>query len=174
MSYWTLEDGTISRAESRNADTIPRGETVFAAAFSSNNIVGRNLFQYIEGMDVSHLYQSLTTRVLNSGRPVSFAYRCDSPRVRREMTMRLSKDAGMVRYDSAVVRETWRDGEIPAGTAGAHAFVAMCSFCKKYRFPIATARWKELECLLNERDLPDKFRFTHGICEECYLRVIAG
>jgi hypothetical protein len=174
MIYWTSLTGTICRAESENADLVVGGDGVFAAPYISNSIVGRNLFQFIEGADVSYLYRALTTRVLNTGHAINFAYRCDSQATRREMSMSLSRDADMVRYESTLIRETQRTREIPWPSSGADTFVAICSFCLNYRFPVTSSVWKELEGLMTENDLPDQFRFTHSICPECYEMAIAN
>jgi len=51
MLYWTSQTGTIVRAESKNSDLIGPGDAVFAAPYASNDIVGRNLFRFIDGME---------------------------------------------------------------------------------------------------------------------------
>jgi hypothetical protein len=168
MIYWTSPSGTICRAESENADLVAGDDGDFAAPYTSNSIVGHNLFQYIDGPEISHLYKELTKQVLTTGHAINFAYRCDSPTTRREMTMRLSRDAEMVRYESALIRETVRERETPRPTPNAETFVAICSFCHNYRFPVTSKAWKELEGLLMEKELPEEFKFTHGVCGACY------
>jgi hypothetical protein len=151
---------------------IGPGDEMFSAPFFCNAIVGKNLFQFISGLDVTYFYQALTARILKTGRTVNFAYRCDGPWIRRDMRMQISSDAELVRYESAVVRETLRERKIPTETPDAATLVAICSFCKSYRYPIASTDWKELEELLTENDLPVTFRFTHSVCDDCYARVI--
>jgi hypothetical protein len=79
----------------------------------------------------------------------------------------------MVRYESAVIRETVRQREIPRQNPDADTFVAICSFCQNYRFPVSSKIWKDLEGLLMEKELPEEFKFTHGICEDCYRKFIS-
>jgi hypothetical protein len=172
MAYWISENGTIVRAESRNADMVAPGDGVFAEPFHSCAVVGRNLFQFIDGSEVRHLYQTLGERVLKTGRTIAFPYRCDSPVIRREMTMRMSRDSMLIRYDSAVVRETPKELEIPKQTTAAVTLVAICSFCQKFRFPVTSRAWRDLENLPTEAGLPSEFKFTHGICDECYAQVL--
>ena len=162
MLYWTSQTGTILRAQSKNSDLIGPGDAVFAAPYTSNDIVGRNLFRFIDGMEVRHLYHALSNKVLRTGAPISFPYRCDGPRVRREMSMRLSLDDEMLRYESALLREIPRERALPIPAPASEVFVAICSFCQDYRFPVSSSLWKELEGLLLESDLPDQFRFTHN------------
>jgi hypothetical protein len=172
MTYWTLPDGTIARAESENADLIEANDDMFTSPFSSNKIVGRNLFAFIGGKEVRHIYQSLTARVLKTGHTINFRYRCDSREVRREMSMELSRDAAMIRYKSVLVRETPRKRPVPKDESGTSTFVAVCSFCKNYRFPTSSRVWKELEDLMMEKELPEHFSLTHGICEDCYRALM--
>jgi hypothetical protein len=173
MMYWTSSSGTILRTESRNVDLLRLDDEPFAAPFVSNSIVGCNLFTFIDGAEVRHFYRALARRVLSTGVAVTFPYRCDGPKMRREMTMSLSRDAEMIRYESTVIRETPREREISGQMPNATTFVAMCSICQRYRFPIASPVWKDLEGLLTETSLPHEFRFTHGICEECDRKLRA-
>jgi hypothetical protein len=83
------------------------------------------------------------------------------------MSMRLSLDDEMLRYESALLREIPRERALPIPAPASEVFVAICSFCQDYRFPISSSLWKELEGLLLESDLPDQFRFTHSVCEKC-------
>ncbi len=173
MLYWTSPNGTILRAESENGDSTLAIDGTFAAPFLCNPIVGCNLFDFVSGDEIDHLYRALATRVLETGQTINFVYRCDSPGIRREMSMELSRDEGMVRYKSVVVRETLRARAVPWQTPGAPMFVAICSFCQNYRFPISSRVWKNLEKLLTEQALPDEFSFTHGICDVCYLGAMS-
>ena len=173
MLYWTSQTGTIVRAESKNSDLIGRVDAAFAAPYASNDIVGRNLFRFIDGMEVRQLYQALSKKVLRTGAPITFSYRCDGPGVRREMSMRLSLDDEMLRYESALLREIPRERALPIAAPVSEVFVAICSFCQDYRFPASSSLWKELDRLLLERDLPDQFRFTHSVCEKCYQSFVA-
>ena len=168
MIYWTLPNGIICRAEAKNSDSVSACDGAFAAPFTSNKIVGSDLFEFIEGIEVRYIYRALAASVLESGQTITFDYRCDSRAIRRDMRMQLSRDAGMVRYESVLIRETPHEDEIPLDQPGADVFVAICSFCKDYRFPINSKFWKRLEDLMGETELPSHFSFSHGICEECY------
>jgi hypothetical protein len=173
MIYWTSSSGTIFRAESKHSDLVRPDDKLFCAPFISNSIVGHNLFQFIDGVEVRHLYKALADKVLKTGIPITFPYRCDGPKTRREMQMRLSLEGRMVKYESTVIRETPRERELPHQSPSGDNFVAICSFCQKYRFPVTSTIWNELERLLMERRLPAEFRFTHGICENCFTAVMS-
>lgn len=172
MIYWTSSDGTILRGVSYHADLVGRNDDIFAAPFRLNSIVGSNLFQFIGCAAVIHLYRALAERVLRTGKSVAFTYRCDGPGTRREMSMNISRNGREVRYDSVLISETSRVPEIRSTTPNATMIVALCSFCKKYRFPLGSTIWKELESLYTEADLSAEFEFTHSICAPCFTRAM--
>jgi len=83
------------------------------------------------------------------------------------MQMSITLDGDALRYDSVIVSETRRQNPLPQPTSCATTLIAMCSFCKSYRFPLQSSVWKDIEALLTEPDLPDLFSVTHGMCEPC-------
>ena len=170
MVYWISASGTILRVESENADLVRKEGGIFLQPFTADHIIGRNLFEFIKGIEIHHLYQALMNKVLRTGVSITFPYRCDGPHVRREMIMSLSLENETVRYESILLRETPRERQIPAGTNSATTLVAICSFCQRYRFPLTSTIWKDLDYLLLEAELPDKFDFSHGLCRACYQR----
>ena len=172
MIYWTDLYGTIIRAESENARLIETEEETFTSPFSCNDIIGRNLFNFIGNIEVRHVYRALTERVIQTGRTVTSRYRCDSSKTRREMSIELSRDAMMVRYKSVLLSETPRRTPVPEDSPDSSVFVAICSFCKNYRFPLSSNIWRELDELLMEKDLPGHFSLTHSICKGCYQDLI--
>jgi hypothetical protein len=88
------------------------------------------------------------------------------------MQMRISPDGDRLRYDSIIVSETRRQRPLPQPTPTADTFIAMCSFCKNYRFPIESPLWKDIESLFTEPNLPDFFSVTHGICQPCLTLLL--
>jgi hypothetical protein len=83
------------------------------------------------------------------------------------MQMRIARDGDALLYDSIILRETKRQRPLPQPTPGASTLIAMCSFCKSYRFPIKSPLWKAIDSLFVEPDLPECFSVTHGYCEPC-------
>lgn len=172
MFYWVTGDGTIVRAAGQISKASAERDPLFASPFNRTDIVGRNLFSFIEGMEVRHLYAMFHERVLKDDRHITFDYRCDSPDIRRDMRMSLSRDGNLVRYESVVLSETTRAVPIPHPSAGAQVFVAVCSICKKYQYPQGCDAWKELDLILCEPELPEHFNFSHGLCPECFKRCM--
>lgn len=139
---------------------------------SMQSVIGKSVFSFIEGEAVRHIYAILHERVLKTGRPIEFAYRCDGPRVRREMRMRLAAESSAILYVSSIEKETVRQRALPEPTPGAPTMIAVCSFCKNYRFPVASRAWKDIDALFLEPELPAGFAITHGLCESCAETVL--
>lgn len=172
MSYWVNADGTIVRAESHIAEQNVQPDQAFAYPFQHCEIVGSSLFSFIAGAEVRTIYGMLHKRVLSHARPVSFDYRCDSAGVRRDMTMSLVFDNGLVRYESIVLKETQRAVPIPLTSLTPSVIIAICSNCKKYRYPAKSDDWKEIDLILMETALPEQFDFSHTFCGVCYQRLM--
>ena len=68
MLYWTSptrDDCARGKQEFRFDRTSGCG---IRAPYASNDIVGRNLFRFIDGMEVRQLYQALSKKVLENRR----------------------------------------------------------------------------------------------------------
>lgn len=171
--YWVTGDGTIVKREAHVSPESAHRDPLFANSLSSPNIVGRNLFEFIEGLEVQHLYAIFHEKVLKDRRHIVFDYRCDGPSVRREMRMSLTPEGELVRYESIVLQETPRVKDIPAVSPSAEVFVPICSICKRYRYPSGSNEWKELDLMPAEPELPSRFHFTHGLCPNCFESMMA-
>jgi hypothetical protein len=131
---------------------------------------------YIQDATTVHLYRRLFQRVLRTGRPVVFPFRCDSPEVRRflEMEIRPGPLSGL-QLHTRVLRVEPRAPSplLERGVRRGGALLRMCSWCKAVD---VEGRWCEVEqaviaLRLFEREvLP---AITHGICPGCHRRVEA-
>jgi len=132
-----------------------------------HKVVGNSLFSFIVGDGVRHVYRTMHARILETGRTIEFPFRCDSAWFRRDMQMRIGREGNSLRYDSVLISETRRPRPLPRPAPAADTLVAMCSFCKVYRFPIESPLWKDIESLFVEPNLPELFSITHSLCEHC-------
>ncbi len=174
MVYTVTPTGTIVTAAAEFSPQTEQLDPLFAAPANPDEWVGRNLFNFIQGIEVSHVYRLLQERVLNTGVPVTFEYRCDSPAVRREMRMRISPDDSLIRYESVVLNETVRPIPVPTPSPKADVFIRICSKCQSYSLVSGSGGWKEIELILSEPELPEQFSFTHTFCEPCYEFFMDG
>jgi hypothetical protein len=131
------------------------------------DVIGQNLFSFIHSAGVQHVYQMLHERVLRTGDPVELVSRCDSPSVRRDLRIRICPDGDLLRYNSVVTRQERRNSRLPWPVVGSETLVAMCSLCKRFRFPLEAVEWREIELLFEESALARGFSVTHGMCAIC-------
>ncbi|MFN7914274.1 MAG: hypothetical protein U0Q55_02970 [Vicinamibacterales bacterium] len=134
-------------------------------------VVGRLLWDNIAGTTVRQVYRSLLARV-RSGRVIRFPFRCDAPRVRREMQLTMTPRAdGAVEFVSELMDECPR-AEI---LLPRHVLIRSCAWCGRVWTP---AGWTEVEEAVYAVDLfrwdEDSPTITHGICEACLRSVEAA
>lgn len=163
------------------------------AAFANDNqsvdlkpsvLIGRNLFDFIEGDDVREYYRSLHATLISGGSHISFEYRCDAPDIERRMLMAVSvfepeNQPPLILYQSQIIDQCVRV-PVPFLVAGNYvkpyddkSLASICSFCARVAWPIGPVR--------DERTwlTPDEYyanggssqvALSHGICPECFAK----
>lgn len=164
ISYWVLKDGTISRVSGPWDDFAAANDAPAAAAA---NVVGRNLFSFIKGDGVLHVYHVIHDLLAGKHREgISFSYRCDGPSLRRDMVMTVRLDDGAFLYESTLIKATPRHAPVDIDYSRASSRIAaMCSFCKRFRYPTGSSVWNPFESILKQ--VPEPFSISHGMCEDC-------
>lgn len=152
---------------------------LFAAANDggtrATDVVGHSLWDFVAHDTTRQVYRDLIARV-RGGRPVAFSYRCDSPTLRRFMQMTMRPGAnGTVTFDSRMLRTEPR--EAPAVTISPDIrtgdLLRICGWCK--RVAVADNEWVEIELAVDRLGLMagrSPVGVTHGICPECFTRVM--
>jgi hypothetical protein len=166
LSYWIDSNETVLRIVGPWDAWLGQDGEV-PERCREHKVVGNSLFLFIESAGVRHVYRTMHARILETGRTIELPFRCDSAWLRRDMQMRIGRDGDALRYDSVIISETRRPRPLPRPAPAADTLVAMCSFCKAYRFPIESPLWKDIESLFVEPNLPNLFSVTHGLCEPC-------
>lgn len=135
-------------------------------------VIGRSIWEFVSGVTTRQLYHELFSRV-RTGRTVSFAYRCDSPGLRRFMQMTITaRPASGMRFESLTLRVEPRDPPVILGVAQspAGAPLVVCSWCKAVE--VADA-WEEIEVAVERLKLfggGSPVELTHAICPQCASR----
>jgi hypothetical protein len=132
-------------------------------------VVGRSLWDFVDGEDVRGVWQLLLRHVRARQAALSFLYRCDAPGVPRLMQMELSPDArGAVSFRSTFVRIA--EGPFFVGewaADDARPPVTVCGWCGRVR----ADGWVTPDCAAEQLGLatPDAEwpRLSHGICDTC-------
>lgn len=162
-----VSDGWVDYARANAADSL-----------RTDDVLGRSVWEFIDGAEVTGLYHALFQKVRSTGEAVTLLCHCDSPRVKREMEIRIVPHAeGGIEVVATIVSEQSR----PAVPLLDHALprsddvLSMCSWCR--RVLTHPDRWLPIEHAIEElelfsgRVLP---KLSHGACPDCYSRVMAA
>jgi hypothetical protein len=146
-----------------------------ATDLTQESVLGRLLWDFVEGRETRRLFEAIHQRVRSSGQAVILPFRCDSPLLKRLMRLTVSSEpAGQLLYESVLVRVEPRlplrllDPQQPRS----EAVLTLCSCCLKTL--IENTGWLELEeavamlHLLEQEPVP-QLRYT--ICAECRLSM---
>lgn len=140
----------------------------------SDTVLGRRLWDLIP--QAAAWYEPLVRVTRIERRSFAFAFRCDTPDLRRLMRMQI--EAGPndeVCFTSSVIRQQARAHVAllePAAAIGLD-LVSMCSWCKRVR---AGDDWLEVEPALERLgiDAHDPMPgVSHGICPRCKAELVA-
>ena len=141
------------------------------------NIVGSSLWGHIAEWETKHLYEMILEGVRNSQRSATFDFPCDSPEIRRFLTLSVSPlPDRSIHFKSQIVGTELRTPVhcLLANIERSDEFLRICSMCK--RIAIGTEEWVEVELAVQRLELFQKRvmpKFTHGICKDCYTAAIA-
>ncbi|MBI5441037.1 MAG: response regulator, partial [Deltaproteobacteria bacterium] len=138
-------------------------------------VVGRPLWDFLQGGEVRALHRELLQAVRRSGDRRRLGFRCDSSQTLRWMEMELvPSPGGAVEYRCRVlqqeprppVRSLERRGEHSAGV------VECCSLCRRFLTP---AGWSEAQAAPEELGLGAERppRINEGFCPDCAARIRA-
>jgi hypothetical protein len=139
------------------------------------SVIGKSLWEFIEGEDISQLYGLIFKAVRTKHQAATFRFRCDSSVCRRFFQLTVSplpEDELML--STHLIREVSRspvpilDPDVERG----EPFLTLCSWCIKACLP--TKEWVELEEAVRRLDSLGKGvvpRLTHGLCLECQITI---
>lgn len=173
-----MKNGAGLRYSVGNDDVIEwvsEGWTQFAAhndapELSADAVIGKSIWQFISDIETRELYRLLLARVRTTCVPVEFEFRCDSPNVKRFMSMVVTSDQQRVFFATELVRlkPTTENALLRRTMRVDHDLVKICSWCKKLL--ISDDHWEETEVALgilgpfSQDTMP---MISHGICEAC-------
>lgn len=141
--------------------------------------LGRSLWDFVAGHELRKLQRMLLRRLRDEARQVELPFRCDAPRVRREMDIRIAAhSSGRVVLFSARLRseeprdevQPMLDFQAPRGDDT----VTMCGWCDRFE---VDGEWVEVEeaaaklGLFSRKELP---AISHGVCPRCNKTLLAA
>jgi len=136
------------------------------------NVVGRVLWDFIQGAETRHLYAELFREVRSGKTCGPIPFRCDSPGERRFLELVMSPLTDRrIEITSTIVRAEPRDnvGLLDIEVPRSNDLVRMCSMCK--RIDVARDNWVGTEegvvklRLFEANQMPG---LTHGVCPSCF------
>lgn len=148
-----------------------------APFLTKEKVINTNIYDYISDAETRHIYEVLLDNIRGKGKEKKFPFRCDSPRLRRYMEMRIFPSTkGNVIIKTKILKEEQRE-ELPLlekDIVRSEEYIRMCSWCKKIF--IKNDEWVEVEDAIRalslfSHDMPPQI--THTICTPCkgkYLR----
>lgn len=142
-----------------------------AAQLSRDRVLGSSIWQFIEGIDTAEIHRLLFRRVRERELCVKLPFRCDGPRVRREMEMTVqpSVDAGVLIRTRVLLEQARPYAALLEGAVRrSNELIKVCSWCKKLQ--LLPGRWVEVEQAIREMrllELPPIPRISHAMCEPC-------
>lgn len=162
---------------------VDAGWLEFAAAndapelATTSRLLGSSVFAYIADATTAALYRLIFERVRRTQMPLVLPLRCDSPALRRYLSIEISPAAEQgLCLRTSVIRLEPRSPVplLDLGGEREEAPVRMCSWCKAVD---VSGRWCEAEQAVAEWRLferPRLPRISHGICPACYATVMAS
>lgn len=135
-------------------------------------VIGRSLWDFIDGAAVREFYRHMLKRARQVNEPIAVPYRCDSASHRRFMRLEMTPVGdGRVRFASRLLREEERPS-VPCMDPAAPRngrIVVMCSMCKRVKR--TDGAWVEVEEAIDECG-PDACghypMLSHGLCPGCF------
>jgi len=141
-------------------------------------ILGRSLWEAIGDPAAHQLYGALVGRVRAGAGPVSLVFRCDTPRQRRLLRLRMTASARQaIDFEARflAVQDRPPVALLHRAARRSRELLRICAWCK--RIPMPGGRWVEVEEALDRLDLLDAAvlpQLTHGICPACEAALDAA
>ena len=150
-----------------------------------DRVLGRRLFDFVQGEEVRDVYARILKDIRSgAAESVTIPFRCDSPRLRRELRMSIAPvlrgpDQIGCLFCSTAIAEDERppidlyDFKALAEAWAAHTqrpLVAMCSFCQRVRSGETGEEWAEAEDYYRAGGT-SAVAISHGVCPACVSKV---
>ena len=147
-----------------------------ASQLTCEAVVGRSLWEFIDGTETKHFYQLLLQRVRQNNASTIIPFRCDSPTLRRYMRLELIPDPDGSVYLIGVlerVEQTVPFHLLEPNFPRSAQMLTLCSCCK--RFLVESCGWLELGDVAGRLNLLNKQlapKLRNSICPDCL--AVAG
>lgn len=148
-----------------------------APGLVGRSVLGRSIHEFIAGDEIRRIHRHLLRAVRAHREPLSLAFRCDSPDLRRHMRLEM-KPLGnsAVEYRAVLLRAEKRPHLRLLDPRGPRspALVVCCSLCHKIRGKDG-GDWLEIDSAAERLGLlvsEPPPRLAHGVCPSCKARLL--
>lgn len=135
-------------------------------------VLGRRVADGIAGLEMRLIYDRLCERA-SAGVRIELPYRCDSPMLRRRMSLSIVVSGAELEFRSRLVDLAMRPPVrvLEPQPLRSDALLTVCSWCNRGR---VGSRWAEIEEVVAEFRLFDAPvpQLTHGLCPDCQQQVL--
>lgn len=181
LAYVTSRSGKLIAFGCRNWDAFACENS--GQDMVSDNLLGRNLFDFIQGSDIRAVYQASHATLIEDDRAkISFEYRCDAPSLERRMLMSISAlacDDGetAILYQSQILDERVRvslpilSAENRRRSYGVENQTSICSFCAKIAWPVGGENTGQDWVCADDyyaKGGTSQVGLSYGICPQCF------
>lgn len=137
-----------------------------------DQILGRNIKEFISGDHVRMWYESLISLVKVSGKTIERYYRCDSDTQKRYMKMVIIPlQDGFIRIDHYLLKSEDLNINVELDFKGVYDLkLTRCSICNKFYYK---DRWMEIDELAKYIDIT-KVSISDVICNICTIKHLIG
>ncbi|MEM9346104.1 MAG: hypothetical protein AAGB26_05765 [Planctomycetota bacterium] len=145
-----------------------------AVRLDEEMVLGRSLWDFIQGGATQRLYDTLIYHARRTGRKLTFNYRGDSPSAIRYMRMTLLPGfGGIVRFRSELLHEQPRQRSVYFTHAcyPRRPELLQCCLCHRLEY---NGRWYTLDELIRQTGAIDELMPTEvgdTVCEGCITRI---
>lgn len=144
-----------------------------APELTEDLVVGRSLWDFIEGVDTQAFYEFIFERVRKARIALKVPFRCDSPTCRRWMEMEIKPqlERGILLCSRIVRTEAIPASDRPKVIKRRPGgLVTVCGWCRRVQLP--SLEWVQFEDAVPALELENRCcmpGLTHGICESCMI-----
>jgi len=168
VDFWFDSHDCILRVDD---DWYPFALANGAPELLASAVVGRHLAGFIADYATVTLWELLLATARGGRVFHNISIRCDSPTLRRTLSLHVEQEQAGVRVSSRVVKEEPRAyiALLASDRSVQGSPIVACSWCRK--FQVEGGTWVEVETFLNITGLfqqPVLPPVTHGICPGCF------
>lgn len=143
-----------------------------APELTAQSVLGKSIWEYVEGSDVRAIYQMLVEHVRATGKLKRIHFNCDDATTIRFFDLSITvADSGVVRFVSTLLNARERPAVFLLDRDAVNrgdTIVTVCSVCK---FVDVDGVWVPVDEAMNRLDLmsnPVMPQVSHGLCPACF------